>query len=98
VIALAIALAAATVQGEAQEASPRLTVGEWRSRDDRERRILLIGAVEGLMLASLGPGGETIGIDTTCLPQVLATDVEGKLREIPDQAAFVLSVVETSGC
>lgn len=97
-IALAIAMTVAAVQGEVQEASPRLTVGEWRSQDERQRRILMVAALEGLMLAAAGPDGEKTGIDTACLPNASPDEIENKLRDAPEPASFVMAMVEASGC
>ena len=97
-IALAIAMSVMVAQGEATQASPRLTVGEWKGQDASRRRILIMGAIEGLALAASGPRGDESGIDAACLANIRPSDVDVKLQQAMNASPFVLSVMEAGGC
>ena len=97
-IALALALSLPQAQGESPPASSRLTVAEWSRQDERQRQILVVAAVEGLLLAASGPQGETSGVDARCLSDARLADVSSRVAEQAGASPFVLAVMEASGC
>jgi hypothetical protein len=95
---LALALAAIVSQGEVVTASPVLTVSEWKTRDERQRQILVVAAIEGLLLASAGQDGEISGVNGRCLSDTKLSDILERLPREEGASPLALSVMEVSGC
>lgn len=96
---LAMTLAAVGVEG-VQEAPPRLTVEEWRKLPDRQRYIILVGGMEGLLLAASGPNGDQTGIDQACLSSASLPQIDAKLNDeaMPAETPIALAIMEATQC
>jgi len=100
VIALLLALTlVAPEQGE-DPTPPPLTVSEWRALGEETRRLMLVGGVEGLMLAASGPRGDETGIDQDCLGRWTIDGLDKALMNeaTPAGTPLTSAVMEAAQC
>jgi hypothetical protein len=100
VIALAVAMLATLPQAGEVAQPERLTVSEWRRLPSRQRDIMVIGGVEGLILAASGPRGQETGVDRDCLASTTIRKIEQGLmsEQVPEGSMFALALTEAAGC
>lgn len=99
-IALAAAMLVLSSAPDVEVGPDRLTVSEWRRLPARQRDIMVIGGIEGLILAASGPRGAETGVDRDCLASTTIQKVERGLMsdDVPTESMFALALTEAAGC
>lgn len=96
--AIAAVLAASTPA--AAQATAGFSLRQWSQMEQRERRIMIVAAIEGLMLAVSGKKPEATGLDASCLSLLTFEQIEGSLHAAAavDDGEFIDKLVEVSEC
>jgi hypothetical protein len=77
------------------------TLGQWAAQDSAARRLSMVGAMEGVLLASSGPNGVTVPVNADCFssetPQSLETSLLAQSRLTPS-APLAQGLIRLSQC
>ena len=93
-----ILLASASLAG-ASPVGP--TLAQWSQNDEESRRIVLTGAVEGVLLATSAQNGLSVPVNTDCFSMISPANFDARLMEKsktnPD-LSLVKALIEMNEC